>query len=80
MKVTFKTVKLRKFCELKSSSPKLRTRLADLIAAESVQDLVYGKPHPLKGKRLGQFAVSLEGAQRLVFEPSNMAIPKSVDR
>ncbi len=53
MKVTFKNVKLRKFCESKSSSKKLRARLADLVAAESVQDMVYGKPHPLKGDRLG---------------------------
>jgi hypothetical protein len=48
MKVTFKNVKLRKFCEAKSSSKKLRTRLADLGAVESMQDLVYGKPHPHK--------------------------------
>ena len=74
MKVTFKNVKLRKFCESKSSSKKLRAQLADLIAAESVQDLVYGKPHPLKGDRL-QFALSLEGAERLVFEPSNIPTP-----
>jgi len=44
-----------------------------------VQDLVYGKPHPLKGDRLGQFAVSLEGAERLVFEPSNIPIPHKED-
>jgi len=75
MKVTFKNVKLRKFCEAKSSSKKLRARLADLSAVESVQDLVYGKPHPLKGGRAGQFALSLEGAERLVFEPSNNPIP-----
>jgi proteic killer suppression protein len=75
MKVTFKNVKLRKFCEAKSSSKKLRARLADLGAVESVQDLVYGKPHPLKGDRAGQFALSLEGAERLVFEPSNNPIP-----
>jgi len=79
MKVTFKNVKLRKFCESKSSSKKLRARLADLMAVESVQDLVYGKPHPLKGDRLGQFAVSLEGAERLVFEPSNAQIPCKED-
>jgi toxin HigB-1 len=79
MKVTFKSVKLRKFCESKSSSKKLRARLADLIATVSVQDLVYGKPHPLKDDRLGQFALSLEGAERLVFEPSNIPIPYKED-
>lgn len=74
MKVAFKNAKLRKLCESKSSSKKLRTRLADLNAAQSVQDIVYGKPHPLKGDRIGQFSLSLEGAERLVFEPSNIPI------
>jgi proteic killer suppression protein len=29
----------------------------------------------IKGDRAGQFALSLEGAERLVFEPSNNPIP-----
>jgi len=50
---------------------KLRTRLADIIAAENVRELVAGRPHPLKGNRHGQFALDLHGGVRLVFEPAN---------
>lgn len=79
MKVIFNNTKLRKLCEEKSSSKKLRARLADLNAVKCVQDLVYGKPHPLKGDRTDQFALYLEGAERLVFEPSNDPSPLRAD-
>jgi|JI10StandDraft_1071094.scaffolds.fasta_scaffold14215_2 proteic killer suppression protein len=49
---------------------KLRARLADLDAAETVRDLTTGRPHPLKGDRAGQFAVDLVGGLRLVFRPT----------
>jgi len=49
------------------SARKLRSRLADLQAAETVLELVAGRPHPLTGSRAGQFAVDLAGGQRLVF-------------
>lgn len=58
------------------SAKKLRTRLADLQAAAKVTDLVAGRPHPLKGDRLGQFAVDLDGGLRLVFEPANEPVPR----
>ena len=58
---------------------KLRSRLADLQAAESVRDLVAGRPHPLKGDRAGEFALDLEGAKRLVFKPANDPIPYKED-
>jgi len=54
---------------------KLRSRLADLLAASHVQDLVAGHPHPLVGDRLGQFAVSLHGGVRLVLEPNHEPVP-----
>jgi toxin HigB-1 len=53
--------------------------LADLKAAESVTGLVAGKPHPLKGDRLGQYAVRLDGGVRLVFESANEPIPQRED-
>lgn len=58
---------------------KLRTRLADLMAASTVTDLVTGRPHPLKGDRAGQFAVDLDGGRRLVFEPAHEPIPQRDD-
>ena len=58
---------------------KLRTRLADLMAASTVTDLVAGRPHPLKGDRAGQFAVDLDGGRRLVFKPAHEPIPQRDD-
>ncbi len=58
---------------------KLKGRLSDLAAAARVTDLVAGHPHPLKGDRRGQFAVSLDGGRRLVFEPANEPVPQHED-
>ncbi len=88
MEITFSNRKLKKLCEKeqeaqrklgKNCARKLRARLADLNAAESVRALVAGKPHPLKGDRAGQFAVNLDGGVRLVFEPANKPVPLNED-
>lgn len=55
---------------------KLRARVADLKAAASVVRLPAGKPHPLMGVRLGQYAVDLTNGQRIVLEPGVQPIPK----
>lgn len=84
MEFSFKDKKLRELCERrgvaerKLGAPcarKLRARLADLEAADSVTDLVAGRPHPLTGDRTGQYSVVLEGGMRLVFEPDHNPIP-----
>jgi proteic killer suppression protein len=54
---------------------KLRTRIAELMAAKYVGDLVAGRPHPLRNDREGQFAVDLEGGRRLVVEPADVPMP-----
>jgi toxin HigB-1 len=88
MEITFSNHKLQKLCEQqaiaqkklgKDCARKLRSRLSDLEAVASVQDLVAGRPHPLKGDRLGQFALDLQGGKRLVFEPANDPIPCKED-
>lgn len=58
---------------------KLRTRLADLQAAETLEDIAAGRPHPLKGDRLGQFSLDLHGGVHLVFESADEPIPTSDD-
>jgi len=77
--IIFATDHLKSLCEEKRrqqkelgapGAKKLRARLADLEAATVVTDLVAGRPHPLKGEREGQFAVSLDGGRRVVFEPA----------
>ena len=88
MDILFKTDALRRLCsnerEAKKqlgadSAKKLRTRLADLRAAARVGDLRAGRPHPLSGDRLGQFALDLQSGKRLVFESANEPTPTTQD-
>ena len=88
MKIEFDTLDLQDLCENEklmkkkfgsACANKLKTRIADLQAATNVSELVAGKPHPLKYKRLGQFSVSILGALRLVFECGKHPIPKTND-
>lgn len=59
------------------SARKLRARLADLQAADTVSELVAGRPHPLTGNRARQFALDLAGGQRLVFQPKRVGAAKA---
>lgn len=88
MKLDFADKNLRKLCETQKlatrklgaqAAKKLQSRLADIIAAERVGDLVVGKPHPLAGDRLGQFSLTLHGGRRLVFEPLMDEVPTNAD-
>lgn len=88
MEIRFKDKKLRELCEKKAAAVKalgdigarkLQSRLADMAAASRVTDLVAGNPHPLKGDRLGQFALDLAGGWRLVFAPANDPMPRRDD-
>ena len=62
-----------------TSSKKLQRRLADLFAASRLGDLPAGKPHPLKGSRLGEFSISLAGGHRLVLKACDDPIPTTPD-
>jgi toxin HigB-1 len=88
VEVIFKDKNLQRLCDQQAYAQKklgqacarkLRARLADLSAASSVQELLAGRPHPLKGDRAGQFALDLDGGKRLVFEPANDPIPRKQD-
>lgn len=88
MEINFNDKKLRELCEKQNAAVrklgdacarKLRARLADLKAASCVSELVAGRPHPLKGNRLGQFSVDLEGGRRLLFKPDYPEIPRCDD-
>lgn len=89
MEINFKDKKIRELCEKRAvaekkigstCAKKLRTRLDDLIAASRVTDLVSGNPHPLKGDRLGEFALELAGGWRLVFAPDHNPCPRHDDQ
>ena len=53
------------------SAKKLQLRLTELFNADNVGELVAGRPHPLLGDRKGDFAVDLQGGDRLVFRSSH---------
>lgn len=88
MEIGFKNTRLKRICEDEQkmsqklgakSAKKLKSRLADLSAAGDVNDLIAGRPHPLKGDRLGQFALYLDGGDRLVFESADEPVPTTTD-
>ena len=88
MDIEFATTKLRTLCEQRARmvaacgfpcAKKLQNRLADLDAVAFVTELVAGRPHPLKGDRLGQFSLDLHGAVRLVFESNQDPVPRNAD-
>jgi proteic killer suppression protein len=60
---------------------KVLVRVALLRSADTLADLDHapGRPHALTGDRDGQFAMSLWGSYRLVFEPANEPLPKRPD-
>ena len=63
---------------------KLRARLADLDAAENLDQVRVGRPHWLKGDFAGCLSLDLDGGRRLVIKPANNPLPVlpdgSVDR
>lgn len=88
MEVRYKDKKIRELCEKQAvaekklgaaSARKLKVRLVALEAAARVTDLVAGNPHPLKGDRLGEFALDLAGGWRLVFAPAHDPCPTHPD-
>lgn len=88
MEIRFRDRRVRELCESEAlarkklgagCARKLRARLDDLFVAQAVTDLVVGNPHPLKGDRAGEFAVSLAGGWRLAFSPANDPLPQRTD-
>lgn len=88
MEIRYKDKKIRALCETQAvaekklgatSARKLKLRLLALEAVTRVTELVAGNPHPLKGNRLGQFALDLAGGWRLVFAPANDPCPTHSD-
>lgn len=88
MKIGYKNDKLRNVCldakfavrELgPDNAKKLRTRHADPAAAANVTELVAGRPHPLTGDRLGEFALDLVGLKRITFKPDHDPCPRKPD-
>ncbi|MFA6915396.1 MAG: hypothetical protein WC222_03295 [Parachlamydiales bacterium] len=88
MIIEFATRELKDICENEKSmrrkygslcAEKIKTRLMDLLSVTNVGELIAGRPHPLKGKRLGQFSLSLHGGTKLILECADEPIPRTCD-
>jgi proteic killer suppression protein len=91
MEITFKTKKLKKICnEYKLSekkfgseqAKKLRLRLDELRAADSLEDISHLPPprcHELSDNMKGKFSVDLKQPYRLIFEPNEERLPLKDD-
>jgi proteic killer suppression protein len=58
---------------------KLRARIKDLRAAESMTEIRYGRPHPLRGRFNGCIGLDLDGGRRLVVEAADDPVPLRED-
>lgn len=81
MDLSFATSKLQKLCESeraltrahgKARARRIKARLADLIAAASLEEMrqLPGRCHELSGDRQGQLAIELPDGKRLIIAPA----------
>jgi plasmid maintenance system killer protein len=87
VEIAFAKKSLRQLCENErrarrslgaTVAERLKRRLADLRAANCVQDLVAGRPRELAGTRAGQIAVELGDGFQLIFS-ANHSVPPLLD-
>jgi plasmid maintenance system killer protein len=88
MEITFETERLAWLCNSQAAlgraygaacAKRLRQRLQELEAVESLADMVFGRPHELKGNRTGQLSVDLVHPLRLIFRPTAQPAPTKTD-
>ena len=92
MDVLFRTNKLKKICSQEKegirtlgpeSARKLRTRMADLEAAPTLEHLRNvpgtGRLHELTGDRKGQLSLDVKHPYRLLFVPTDIPPPTKPD-
>ena len=88
MEIFFETEKLAALCNNRlalarmygeACAKRLGQRLQELEAVESLGDMVFGRPHELKGDRAGQVSVDLVHPLRLIFRPTAQPPPVKTD-
>lgn len=90
MEISFNSRKLHKACSQQAAmqkaygqlATKLRQRLMELYAATTLAEISHLPPprcHELEGQRAGQFAVDLDGNNRLIFAPDHDPVPRKDD-
>jgi proteic killer suppression protein len=82
--LAFRTLKLREVCLSQTKAEAkygykvaklLRERLADLRAAETVLELVAGRPREIPSKPHNKYAISLTDGYRLVLRVNHAEVP-----
>jgi plasmid maintenance system killer protein len=88
MEIFFETEKLARLCDSRRAldraygeacAKRIRQRLQELEAVESLADMVFGRPHELKAGRAGQVSVDLVHPLRLIFRPTAQPPPTKTD-
>ena len=89
MDIEFKNSHIRELCENSRSAKqelgeacakKLHSRIADIQAAASINELIAGKPHPLTGKKDHmKYSIQLDKGTRLLIEPDHRPMPSRED-
>lgn len=88
MEISFETERLAKLYNSEAAldraygdvcARRIRQRLQELEAVESLADMVFGRPHELKGHRAGQVSVDLVHPLRLIFRPTANPVPVKTD-
>lgn len=88
MEISFETEKLAKLCNSRAAlertygavcARRIGQRLQELEAVECLADMVFGRPHELKGDRDGQVSVDLVHPLRLIFRPTAQPPPLKTD-
>jgi hypothetical protein len=84
----FSTLEIRTICESQvraerefgpDTAKDLRSRLADIVAAEVISDLVAGDPAMLQDSRGSFVAIHLHDGYRLILLPNQSHVPKHAD-
>jgi proteic killer suppression protein len=85
MEIAFEAERLARLCSTGAAldqkygtacAKRLRQRLQELEAVESLADMVFGRPHELKGDRAGEVSVDLVHPLRLIFRPTAQPPPR----
>ena len=90
MDIHFTSEKLKKLYNTQSllvkkhgtdRATRIRRRLDDLRAADTLEDMRYlpGRCHELKGDRAGQLSLDLDHPYRLIFTPAANSLPRKPD-
>lgn len=84
MQITYANKAIQRLCEEgkhqrkhlgEKRAKRLKVRLSELRAVETVSQLRVGRPHALTEDRAGQYSVDLDGPMRLLFEPNDKPPP-----